>query len=285
LHRTFRQKKVRLVRPPSSQQAAENGSGSQQDDEWFNIMVIHQNRIAHTPTNCIAESMLDEFGFLDLVVWGHEHECRPAPEQTPGGVFITQPGSSIATSLSQSEQQPKFVHCFPDTHTLFLMLIVFHRHVFILEIKDNKKFRLIPKLLSTVRPFIMDEVVLSEQPALKNAGDDAEAISQFLEKKVEELIKRAQELNSKNLKNSKLDGMDPKVRASLNRRLPLVRLRVEYTGHTTISAMRFGQKFVGKVANPDDILLFYKQRGMVPSTFRNASLFYISTQAELSSIT
>ncbi len=41
-------------------------------------------------------------------------------------------------------------------------------------------------------------------------------------------------------------------------KLPLVRLRVDYTGFSTINAQRFGQKFVGRVANPHDMLLFHK---------------------------
>jgi double-strand break repair protein MRE11 len=40
--------------------------------------------------------------------------------------------------------------------------------------------------------------------------------------------------------------------------VPLIRVRVDYTGFTTINPQRFGQKFVGKVANPHDILLFTK---------------------------
>eukprot|EP00271_Cylindrocystis_brebissonii_P000324 TRINITY_DN10431_c0_g1_i1.p1 TRINITY_DN10431_c0_g1~~TRINITY_DN10431_c0_g1_i1.p1 ORF type:complete len:509 (+),score=124.81 TRINITY_DN10431_c0_g1_i1:45-1529(+) len=40
--------------------------------------------------------------------------------------------------------------------------------------------------------------------------------------------------------------------------LPLVRLRVDYTGFSTVNPQRFGQKFVGKVASPHDILLFTK---------------------------
>lgn len=35
-------------------------------------------------------------------------------------------------------------------------------------------------------------------------------------------------------------------------------LQVDYTGFSTINAQRFGQKFVGKVANPHDILLWHK---------------------------
>lgn len=33
---------------------------------------------------------------------------------------------------------------------------------------------------------------------------------------------------------------------------------MDYTGFSTINAQRFGQKFVGKVANPHDILLWHK---------------------------
>jgi double-strand break repair protein MRE11 len=44
-----------------------------------------------------------------MVVWGHEHECLIDPvynaEQT---FFVVQPGSSVATSLSQGETVPKY---------------------------------------------------------------------------------------------------------------------------------------------------------------------------------
>ena len=40
--------------------------------------------------------------------------------------------------------------------------------------------------------------------------------------------------------------------------LPLVRMRVDYSGASTVSSQRFGQKFVGKVANPQDMLLWHK---------------------------
>lgn len=43
-------------------------------------------------------------------------------------------------------------------------------------------------------------------------------------------------------------------------RLPLVRIRVEHTGFSTISAPRFASQFVGRVANPDSLLCFYKKR-------------------------
>ena len=46
--------------------------------------------------------------------------------------------------------------------------------------------------------------------------------------------------------------------------LPLVRLRVDYTGFSTINAQRFGQRFVGRVANPHDLLLFQKAPARKP---------------------
>jgi hypothetical protein len=40
----------------------------------------------------------------------------------------------------------------------------------------------------------------------------------------------------------------------------LVRLKVDYTGFSQVSNTRFGKAFVGKVANPADILIFHKQK-------------------------
>ncbi len=95
LYRTFQQKKVRLMRPVEAK------------DEWFNIFVMHQNRVAHNPKNYIHENMLD--AFLDFVIWGHEHECHIIPQpSTVGQFYITQPGSSVATALSEGEAKKKY---------------------------------------------------------------------------------------------------------------------------------------------------------------------------------
>ena len=64
-------------------------------------------RAKHGTTNYIPEHFLDEF--LDLVVWGHEHECLIDAEWSASGksFYVTQPGSSVATSLSPGEAKPK----------------------------------------------------------------------------------------------------------------------------------------------------------------------------------
>ena len=49
------------------------------DTDWFNIFVLHQNRVPHSQNakNCIREGYLARF--LDFVIWGHEHECISEP--------------------------------------------------------------------------------------------------------------------------------------------------------------------------------------------------------------
>ena len=50
---------------------------------------------------------MPENGFddaVDLVIWGHEHDCRIEPEEVAGKKYkIIQPGSSVATSLAPGE--------------------------------------------------------------------------------------------------------------------------------------------------------------------------------------
>lgn len=44
-------------------------------DDWFNLFVLHQNRYKHgfSEKNTIREKHFAKF--VDMVVWGHEHEC------------------------------------------------------------------------------------------------------------------------------------------------------------------------------------------------------------------
>ncbi len=56
------------------------------------------------PQQYVPESMFDDS--IKLVVWGHEHDCRIWPEKVEGKVYyITQPGSSVATSLAPAKQR------------------------------------------------------------------------------------------------------------------------------------------------------------------------------------
>ena len=75
-----------------------------EEKEYFNILILHQNRAEHSAKNHIKESMIDDF--FDLVIWGHEHECL-IESQSSENFYVTQPGSSIATSLSEGETKKK----------------------------------------------------------------------------------------------------------------------------------------------------------------------------------
>jgi double-strand break repair protein MRE11 len=65
-------------------------------------------RVKHGPQEFVPEGMFDDS--IDLVIWGHEHDCRIVPEPVGGKEYvISQPGSSIATSLADGEALPKCV--------------------------------------------------------------------------------------------------------------------------------------------------------------------------------
>lgn len=127
LARLFHESKVIMEQPDK-----------EQTGKWFNMLVLHQNRADRGLKNYLPESILPEF--LDLVMWGHEHDCRIEPEENPTkNFFVTQPGSSVATSLAEGEAIDK--------------------HVGLLEIYEGQ-FKLTPIKLQTVRPFIFESVNL-----------------------------------------------------------------------------------------------------------------------------
>lgn len=101
---------------------------------WIFTLCQLSFRVKTNPKNAINEHFLPRF--LDFIVWGHEHECLIDPQvwfikfpyiklveinfdhaiglwllqEVPGmGFHITQPGSSIATSLIDGESKPKHV--------------------------------------------------------------------------------------------------------------------------------------------------------------------------------
>jgi double-strand break repair protein MRE11 len=238
-----------------------------QKDEWFNLMSVHQNHHAHTPTSYLPENFLPEF--MDLVVWGHEHECLIDPRLNPEmGFHVMQPGSSIATSLMPGEAVPK--------------------HVAILSI-TGKEFQTETFRLKTVRPFIMKEIVLAEEKEIKQkelwrVNDNRAKITQYLTKVVDGLIEQAKR-EWLELQDDREEGNDIEVP------LPLVRLRVEYTApqpgefHVE-NPQRFSNSFVNKVANLNDVVQFYRKKKTATRTPKNvAEMPEESVMAEMSAST
>jgi len=238
-----------------------------QKDEWFNLMSVHQNHSAHTPTSYLPENFLPEF--IDLVVWGHEHECLIDPRYNPEmGFSVMQPGSSVATSLMPGEAVPK--------------------HVAILSV-TGKEFETETFRLKTVRPFIMKEIVLAEEKEIKQKevwrmNDNRAKITQYLETLVEDLIEEAKS-EWLELQDDREEGDDIDVP------LPLVRLRVEYTApqpgefHVE-NPQRFSNRFVDKVANVNDVVQFYRKKKTATRTTKNkAELPEESVMAEFAAST
>lgn len=111
MHFELRSNRVRMYMPKDK-------------SDWFNLLLLHQNRygmatkfqysnslnalrVKHGPQESVPEGLFDDS--INLVVWGHEHDCRIAPEPVAGKrYFISQPGSSIATSLAEGEALDKY---------------------------------------------------------------------------------------------------------------------------------------------------------------------------------
>ncbi|XP_038673895.1 double-strand break repair protein MRE11 isoform X1 [Scyliorhinus canicula] len=214
LYRMFVNKQVTMLRP------------KEEEDSWFNIFVIHQNRSKHGATNYIPEQFLDDF--LDLVIWGHEHECKISPIKNEQQLFyVSQPGSSVVTSLSPGEAVKK--------------------HVGLLRIKGKKmNMRKIP--LKTTRQFFIEDVVLADHSDIFNPDHPKvmQKIEAFCLEKVEGMLDVAE---TERLGNPR----QPEK--------PLIRMRVDYSGgFEPFSTLRFSQKFVERVANPKDIIHFFRHR-------------------------
>jgi len=246
LNRMWTDKKVKFMRPqvPSARdQRQKRGcvSDEESDEEsdlWFNIFTLHQNRdLGRGSKNCIHESMIPEW--MDLVVWGHEHECLIEPMESLIGTYrITQPGSSVATSLTSGESARKKVG--------------------LLEVRGGQ-FRLKPISLSQVRGFAIKEVSLRDIAQGKLNLDDPkidERISEMLRMHVNELMKDARDKFEEQLQDSETLQVPssqefrklPAQKYTVSQpQMVLIRLKVEHSGFTSLNNQRFGAQFVSEV--------------------------------------
>ncbi|XP_047355849.1 double-strand break repair protein MRE11 [Vespa velutina] len=197
--------------------------------ECFNILVLHQNRVQHAQNDYVPESKLPPF--LNLVIWGHEHECRITPETVTGvPYFITQPGSSIATSLCQNESISK--------------------HVGLLYV-NKLQFKIKKLKLNTVRPFVFDTLILYNNPEIEEkrktqpTSSNASIISEYVDKYIEhKLIPKA---------IGQLTGHHKQPKE------PLIRLRLFYNDEQDVfETTGLSQKYCDEVLNPMSMILFRK---------------------------
>ncbi|EXJ84681.1 double-strand break repair protein MRE11 [Capronia epimyces CBS 606.96] len=244
IYRTFRNGKVQFHRP------------STQMSDWYNLICVHQNHHAYTETSYLPENFLPDF--LDLVVWGHEHECLIEPRENPEMNFqVMQPGSSIATSLIPGEAVAK--------------------HVAIVTI-TGREMKSEPIRLKTVRPFVYKDLVLStDKEAVRIAKRKEEhrpELTRYLISIVEGLIEQAKAEwhEAQTERQAEDEEEDPEECP-----LPLVRLRVETTPADGVgkfdveNPQRFSNRFIDKVANTSDVVQFHvKKRNAAARKARDA---------------
>ena len=235
MHRTFRDHKVKFFQP------------SVQKENWFNLLSVHQNRYKHTGTDYLPQNFLPDF--MNLVIWGHEHECLIDPQQDhETGFHVIQPGSTVATSLIAGEAA--------------------HKQVAVLSI-TGKQFtsRAIP--LKTVRPFIARDIILQDEPAMKKVAkreNNRTDITRFLENVVREMIDEAK---ASWIATQETDEGLSSTQQEMPR--PLVRLRVEYTApeggrFDCENPQRFSRRFESEVANTNDVIQFHRKKTAVRKT-------------------
>jgi double-strand break repair protein MRE11 len=225
MFRTFRDHKVKWFRP------------GMQTGEWFNLLAVHQNHHAHTATSHLPENVLPDW--LDLIVWGHEHECLIDPTKNPEtGFHVMQPGSSVATSLVPGE--------------------AIQKHVAVLSV-NNKTFKVDKFPLKTARPFITREIILSQDKrfrGLDTKKDNRTDITKRLMEVIEEMIEEA---------NADWEAIQTDEEALEDRPLPLVRLKVENTApeggqFDCENPQRLSNRFIGRVANTNDVVFYYRKK-------------------------
>lgn len=212
------------------------------ENDLFHILVLHQNRTQHSQNDFVPESKLPPF--LNLVIWGHEHECRITPEVVSGQRYqISQPGSSIATSLCESEAVPK--------------------HVGILYV-NNSQYKMKKLKLKTVRPFVFDTINLHNNPEIeekksKRASSKTNIIFEYVDNYIEN------ELLSKAKKQLTGHPKQPKE--------PLIRLRLFYNDEKDVfETTGLSQKYCDKVANPMTMILFRKIATSSSKSSKNSSI-------------
>ena len=218
LHRCLQMKKVRFVKPLN------------QMEKWFNILLVHQNRgVRGGPTSKggVFEPMLQSFG-MDLIVWGNEHEQLMTPRAIDGCTFeVIQPGSTVMTSLSAAECNPK--------------------QCAVLEVCGTS-YRLTPHTLTCCRPVVRRLVELSRA----NVPRSLDAVDDYLSRVMESMVAEADDL----VKHMH----DDVLKRYPHLKFPLMRLSVNYediaagSPYPQPNVGRFGLHYMDVVVNPGDLL-------------------------------
>ncbi len=134
------------------------------------------------------------------------------------------------------------------------------KHVAVLSI-TGRDFTVEPIRLKTVRPFVMREIVLSQEKkalAVAKKANNRTELTVFFTSIIDDMIKQANE----EWKTAQGEEEQDEEEAPP---LPLIRLRVEYTApeggnFDCENPQRFSNRFDKKVANIKDVVQFYRKK-------------------------
>ncbi|VDN03974.1 unnamed protein product [Thelazia callipaeda] len=248
LCRAFREEQIQFLRP------------KEDAESWFNILVLHQNRPVRTRERSTGGHLPESFipSFFDLVIWGHEHECKIEPQYYENdvdvrgdGFYIIQPGSTIATALSREEAKPK--------------------HVAVITVSGRKFFSQ-PVALETPRQMLFTDLAITVKPpstASKNIRSKNMPDEKVIITEVEKMLNEAE--------SRKTDRQAYP---------PLVRLRVTYpeswANIMKLNCRQFGAAYVKRVANPSDMIVV-KVSKLKKEVKKKQSSLKVTTDMERSS--
>ncbi|OZC05978.1 hypothetical protein X798_07039 [Onchocerca flexuosa] len=201
-------------------------------ESWFNILVLHQNRPVRTRARSTGGHLPENLipSFFDLVIWGHEHECKIDPQYYENGVnvcgdgfYIIQPGSTIATALSPEEAKPK--------------------HIALVTISGRKFFS--QKIaLETPRQILFADLAITIKPpstVSKNSRPKNMPDEKLIAAEVEKMLAEAE-----------------KMKTTRQAHPPLLRLRVTYpeswANFMKLNCRQFGAAYLRRIANPSDMI-------------------------------
>uniref|UniRef100_A0A8R1XZU4 WD_REPEATS_REGION domain-containing protein n=1 Tax=Onchocerca volvulus TaxID=6282 RepID=A0A8R1XZU4_ONCVO len=220
LCRAFREEEIRFLRP------------KEDAESWFNILVLHQNRPVRTRERSTGGHLPENLipSFFDLVIWGHEHECKIDPQYYESGInvcgdgfYIIQPGSTVATALSPEEAKPK--------------------HVALITISGRKFFSQ-KMALETPRQFLFADLAITVKPpstASKNSRSKNMPDEKLIAAEVEKMLAEAE-----------------KMKTTRQAHPPLLRLRVTYpeswANIMKLNCRQFGAAYSRRIANPSDMI-------------------------------
>jgi len=212
--------------------------------DFFNILLVHQNRVPRNKDYLCPTSVPDSFNML---IYGHEHD----PVIIRNKTFLLQCGSTIRTSLCEAECNQKFCYIFET------------------GINVLNKIK-----LNSIRPFIMEDTNLYEEKELINYinlllnNENSLLSNENLEEEPKKQKISNEDFNDGFSHHKPITVVNLENNLKYPTLLPLVRLRILTTNVLNVNKSRLSHLFKDKISNPSEIikLIPHKKIKDKPST-------------------